>query len=311
MIRATYSQLKELPLTWMIGASLCLLTLSACEPEVTYSTQEVVVDINSCIRDLNFEQPDGCASYYGATAEGCFVLSDDRGSTQAFPILIDETGLSALNGDADLIGALSLSADRGAKMSIFLFSSNNESDPDRCQSLRVDSVCEGECVIAVSEHPIEVARQANLLKIEANECQWTPADRALTELLCDQLDNDCDGRVDENEAEPNAPREGEDCSVGLGVCSAQGRFECLDGVGQAPRCSAMILEVEEVERCDDLDNDCDGTVDEGFGVGEPCVELEGTACQVSGELRCESVNEDEPLMSGEVYCDIGDVIQCH
>ena len=40
-----------------------------------------------------------------------------------------------------------------------------------------------------------------------------------------------------------------------------------------------------VERCDGLDNDCDGATDEGFGVGEACAAGTG-ACERAGVRAC-------------------------
>ena len=70
--------------------------------------------------------------------------------------------------------------------------------------------------------------------------------------VCDGVDNDCDGTVDENSV--NA---GNDCSTGLeGVC-ADGRTDCIDGGVQ---CIAFASPTAEA--CDGLDNDCDGSADE-------------------------------------------------
>jgi formylglycine-generating enzyme required for sulfatase activity len=70
--------------------------------------------------------------------------------------------------------------------------------------------------------------------------------------VCDGVDNDCDGAVDENSV--NA---GDDCSTGFeGVCAA-GSLQCIDGGVQ---CVAFASPADEV--CDGLDNDCDGSADE-------------------------------------------------
>jgi hypothetical protein len=71
--------------------------------------------------------------------------------------------------------------------------------------------------------------------------------------VCDGLDNDCDGAVDEGN-----PGGGASCNTGqLGVCAA-GTSTCIN---------AMVVCARNVnpsgEVCDGLDNDCDGTADEG------------------------------------------------
>ncbi len=78
--------------------------------------------------------------------------------------------------------------------------------------------------------------------------------------ICNGVDDNCDGEVDEG-----APGSGEPCDTGaLGVCG-QGVARCADG---ALICDAVAQPGEEV--CDGEDDDCDGTVDEGFLVGGPC-----------------------------------------
>jgi len=81
--------------------------------------------------------------------------------------------------------------------------------------------------------------------------------------LCDNLDNDCDGQVNED-----FPKWGQSCysddglSVSHGACRTQGTYVCdsltstaCDAVkgSCAPNCE---------ELCDGVDNDCDGVVDE-------------------------------------------------
>ena len=83
-----------------------------------------------------------------------------------------------------------------------------------------------------------------------------------TEEVCDGLDNNCNGSIDEGIANTTAIvcYDGPDGTMAIGECRAGVRY-CTDGGFDGP-CDGQILPAQE--RCDDLDNDCDGEVDEGF-----------------------------------------------
>jgi len=95
--------------------------------------------------------------------------------------------------------------------------------------------------------------------------------------VCDGLDNNCDGVVD-------------DAPIDIGtVCSSTGIGECV--TGGVEQCVAGALTCDAVEGtptaelCDTLDNDCDGTIDNSFDVGGACSAGVGT-CEEAGTLQC-------------------------
>src|SRR3989344_5992112 len=80
------------------------------------------------------------------------------------------------------------------------------------------------------------------------------------ETSCNGIDDDCDGSVDENFV-------GTSTTCGVGVCVATGLTTCPRASGQTTVGNSCTPRTPIAEVCtDSLDNDCDGTVNEGCTV---------------------------------------------
>ena len=101
---------------------------------------------------------------------------------------------------------------------------------------------------------------------------------------CNGLDDNCDGFKDEGFNVAGV------CSVGVGGCATTSTIVC-DGVGGAT-CPAVATQPKP-ETCNGIDDNCDGTKDEGFSVGGACTTGLG-ACQASGMFSCN--------LMGDVVC---------
>ena len=111
--------------------------------------------------------------------------------------------------------------------------------------------------------------------------------------VCNGVDDDCNGVVDDID-----PR---DCGSDVGTCRA-GTDTCEGGHWSG--CRGNIDAVAET--CDGLDNDCEGHVDNGFPVGQPCRVGVG-ACQRDGRQICgpdghSTICDTMPGVAGAEVC---------
>jgi hypothetical protein len=120
---------------------------------------------------------------------------------------------------------------------------------------------------------------------------------AESDTTCDGIDDDCDGTTDDN-YQPRSTVCGNDGCTSTGVTS------CVNGAEQ-DSCAAMTSGSSDAT-CDNVDDDCDGRIDEGFvtsvrscGLGV-CVSTGGTTC-VNGVVL-DSCQPGAPTSSTDTDC---------
>ncbi len=97
--------------------------------------------------------------------------------------------------------------------------------------------------------------------------------------ICDGLDNDCDGVVDDNLGAPTI------ACLSKGVCAGT-QPTCSGQNGWVCNYPATYEAIEDTKfGCDTLDNDCNGQTDEPFQIGKSCIFGSGP-CAGTGTWVC-------------------------
>jgi hypothetical protein len=99
--------------------------------------------------------------------------------------------------------------------------------------------------------------------------------------ICDGLDNDCNGVVDDNAGPANVT------CLSKGVCAGT-QPVCMGQNGWTCTYPSTYQTVEDTTKgCDGLDNDCDGAIDEPFQIGKTCQVGTGP-CAGTGTWVCDN-----------------------
>jgi hypothetical protein len=108
---------------------------------------------------------------------------------------------------------------------------------------------------------------------------WEGCDAATPAAeVCDGADSDCDAKVDD------VPGRGDPCTLTNLYGSCPGLQECVGGFA-ALQC---LGQTPAAESCNYLDDNCNGSTDEGFaGLGTPCTAGLGVCARV-GVLQCKA-----------------------
>jgi len=127
--------------------------------------------------------------------------------------------------------------------------------------------------------------------VERDSC--TPGSGTASDVVCNGLDDDCDGLTDEDFVA--APT-----TCGVGPCAAAGQKTCVDG-GVVDSCTPGTPAATD-DDCDGVDDDCSGVADDDY---IPAATTCGAgACAATGQRTCAAGHESDSCAPGAPHPEV-------
>lgn len=236
----------------------------------------------SCLGELQDEQ--SCSSRIFSSipqsAIGCWVIRSERVEEITYQSLMRWDGRSLNLAQAE--SAIDFPFNLGNEVSMSLFVFDMPVGAGACSALEVTSSCatDAGCRARLTRRGFRLQFGVPIdFQDDRGQC-LVSAPQHISRERCDEVDNDCDGQIDETLtcsscSEGDARSCETVCGVGIERCQ-MGNYQGCDA--PQPR--------DEV--CGGVDEDCDGELDEGLSCSV-CVEGDERACDTecgSGLERC-------------------------
>lgn len=169
---------------------------------------------------------------------------------------------------------------------------------NRCQLPSAFPKCiSGSCVVDMC-----IAGTYDIDGNAKNGCEYTCPVPVLGPELCNGIDDDCDGKIDVDDADLVIPTNlctmtaGTPCAATNVVCNGSMGWSC-DYPPDVEVVSGFVRTTET--KCDGIDGNCDGNIDEWFQeLGKPCDDGALGVCVDKGVIIC------DPQNSGKTVCNV-------